>query len=161
MPYDPASSDIRPSEQLPQHLAHRPVYAVPYEQFDGHYVGDTDARYISIGNAQWNEDEVSVKIMRYVGDKWTRQAEELPLHRAIDATVFLIMAVFCTNNGVIRLPPGTFHNQNTDITITMEDRRFGELAAYMAYLDSNLDLLKERLNALVKVLDLARNSGKI
>jgi hypothetical protein len=84
-------------------LDHKPVYALPYEHFDGIYDGDTDVRYISIGMAQYDQDHVSIKTMRHIGTKWTRQAEELPLHRVIDMTLFLAKTLFdCQNGNVTR-----------------------------------------------------------
>jgi len=61
---------------------------VPYERFDGSYAGNTDAKYLSLGLAQWrgpaDPDAVSAKVWRYVEGKWSRMSEELPLHRVID-----------------------------------------------------------------------------
>jgi hypothetical protein len=161
MPYRPRSSAIEPSEELPQHLEHKPVYAFPYEHFDGYYAGKTDTKYISIGIAQYNLDEVSVKTMRYTGEKWTRLAEELPLHRAIDLTLFLAEVIFNADNGVVRIQKGTFYNQNVDISITRENRSYGELASYNAFLDQKHAFLKERLNILADVLNELRKAGKI
>src|SRR3990172_4625209 len=91
MPYstEPPTEEYKPAEELPQHLDHKPVYALPYQHFDGIYADDTDTKFISVGLSQWNADEVSVKAMRYTGEKWSRLAEELPLHRLIDMTIFL------------------------------------------------------------------------
>ncbi|MCX5896128.1 MAG: DUF6530 family protein, partial [Proteobacteria bacterium] len=84
MPYStkPNTTTYDPRKELPLHLDHKPVYALPYEHFD--YVEDTDARFISIGLAQYDPDDVSIKVFRHTGEKWTRQSEELPLHRVID-----------------------------------------------------------------------------
>ena len=91
MPYttNPSNADYVPSEPLPQHLIHKPVYALPYEYFDGIYAGNTDTKYISIGLSQWDPDEVSVKTMRYTGTRWTRLAEEMPLHRVLDLAILI------------------------------------------------------------------------
>jgi len=78
MPYTPLN-EFDPSQVLPQHLQHKPVYALPYQSFDGPFIDSTDMRYISVGIAQYDSEDVSVKTMRHVGGKWTRQAEELPL----------------------------------------------------------------------------------
>ncbi len=157
----PRNPNYEPSEQLPQHLGHRPVYALPYEYFDGIYAGDTDTRYISVGLSQWDPDEVSVKIMRHTGNKWTRLAEEMPLHRAIDMTLFLTKVIFDPQKAGVRIPNGTFLNQDADISITPETRSYGEMSSYSAFLSEHSGLLRDRLNALADVLVSLREKGQI
>lgn len=163
MPYSthPVRVNYAPSEPLPQHLAHKPVYALPYEKFDGIYAGDTDTKYITVGLSQWNLDEVSVKIMRHTGDKWTRLAEEMPLHRAIDMTLFLAKVVFGQQNGRVDIPANTLYRQTADISITSEARSYGEMASYNAFLSEHSELLRERLGALANLLDSLREAGTI
>ncbi len=163
MPYttEPSNTNYNPLEELPQHLAHKPVYALPYEQFDGIYAGDTDTYFLSIGLSQWNPDEVSVKTMRHTGVKWTRQAEEMPLHRAIDITLFLAKVVFDQRHGRVDIPSGTFLNQDAAISITPEIRGYGEMSSYNAFFSEHLELLKDRLNALADVLNSLKETGQI
>ena len=155
MPYtlNPPNAAYSPSEPLPQHLAHKPIYALPYQHFDGIYDADTDVRYISIGIAQYDNDSISIKTMRYTGDKWTRQAEELPLHRVIDMTLFLAKVLFDDQNGTVNIPNDTFVNQGSDITVRKESVSYGELATYKEFLRENEQLLKDRFNTLRNVLD--------
>ena len=155
MPYEthPPTGDYEPSDALPQHLDHKPVFALPYEAFDGQYAGETDVRYVSIGIAQYDAEQVSIKTMRHTGTKWTRQAEELPIHRPIDMTLFLAKALFDAQNGVVTIPAGTFENQSNEITITPEQRNFGELATYNAVLSTLAPAVRARLNALRDVLN--------
>lgn len=163
MPYSisPPRENQMPSVQLPQHLEHKPVYALPYEYFDGMYAGRTDTKYISIGLAQWDPDHVSIKAMRHTGGKWTRQAEELPLHRVIDMTLFVAKVLFDQQNGRVSIPAATFLNQDSDISITSETRSYGEMASYNAFLAENSRLLKARLNALADVLNDLKKAGRI
>lgn len=164
MPYttDPDTTAYNPSQSLPQHLDHKPVYALPYEHFDGIYASDTDMRYISIGTAQYDQDHVSIKTMRHTGSKWTRQAEELPLHRVIDMTLFLAKVVFDARDGRVDIPKGTLQNQaSSNLSIYQEQRSYGELASYHAFLRQNCDLLKERLNVLRDALNDLKTRGKI
>lgn len=47
----------------------------------------TDTKGLSLGLAQWNDRgkvDISAKVWRYTGEKWSRQSEELPLHRVLD-----------------------------------------------------------------------------
>jgi hypothetical protein len=163
MPYSttPHAPAYDPLQPLPQHLDHKPVYALPYEFFDGIYAGNTDIRYISVGLAQYDHDHVSVKTMRHTGAKWTRQAEELPLHRPIDMTLFLAKVIFDTANASLSIPKGTLQNQGSDISIAQEQRSYGELASYNAFLTQNQASLKDRLNALRDTLNDLKNRGKI
>jgi hypothetical protein len=177
MPYQtiPHTTNYDPQVALPQHLDHKPVYALPYEIFDGIYSQDTDLRYISIGIAQYDQDKVSIKTMRHTGGRWTRQAEELPLHRPIDMTLFLAMAIFDSQNGVVNIQNGTFSEyapnpsghyvstriQNSEILITQEQRSYGEMASYDNFINNTGGLLKDRLNKLRDVLNDLKSRGKI
>lgn len=79
--------------KIPTTLKHKPVIvAENYEQVDGRYSGDTDAKGLSLGLAQWNDRgkvEISAKVWRYTGEKWSRQSEELPLHRVLDLAILV------------------------------------------------------------------------
>lgn len=163
MPYSasPPTAEYTPTEELPQHLDHRPVYALPYERFDGIYAGDTDTKYISVGLAQYDPDEVSIKTMRHTSNKWSRLAEELPVHRVIDMTLFLTKVLFDSHGGRVVIPVGTFLNQNAEISITQENRSYGDMASYNAFLARHGRLLKDRLKALAEVLNGLEHAGKI
>jgi len=163
MPFStsPEAPNFIPSQPLPQHLDHKPVFALPYEAFDGPYAGKTDVQYISLGIAQYDPDETSIKTMRYTGTKWTRQAEELPLHRPIDMTLFLAKAVFDSEGGVVGIPTETFDRQTSDITVTREQRNFGENASFEAAVAKIKPSLKKRLNTLLQVLNDLKRDGKI
>lgn len=159
---NPSTQDYEPTDLLPQHLAHKPVYALPYEYFDSAFYPDgTDIRYISIGLAQYDQDDVSVKTMRHTGTKWTRQAEELPIHRPVDMTIFLAKSVFDVSNGTVCFPQGTFEGQSSDVILSPEQRSYGEMASYNAFLDGREQLLKDRLNTLRNTLNDLANRGKI
>lgn len=155
MPYtiNPPNTAYNPSEALPQHLAHKPIYALPYEHFDGIYANHTDVRYITIGIAQYDNESISIKTMRYTGEKWTRQAEELPLHRVIDMALFLAKVLFENQNETVNIPKETFVNQESNILVRRESRSYGELATYKAFLEENQQLLKDRFNTLKNVLN--------
>lgn len=159
LPHDPA---FTPREPLPQHLSHKPVFALPYQAFDGPYAGKTDVRYISVGIAQYDPEEVTVKTMRFVGSKWTRQAEELPLHRPVDMTLFLAKAVFDSQDGIVNIPAGTLDNQTSQIIISQEDTRDpGQMHCYNAAIKRVGPGLQNRLNELRDLLNDLKTQGKI
>ena len=82
--------------KIPTTLKHKPVFVSEnYEQVDGRKAYNSDAKGLSLGLAQWNDRgnvDVSAKVWRYTGEKWSRQSEELPMHRVIDLAILLCRA---------------------------------------------------------------------
>ena len=79
--------------KIPTTLKHKPVFVSEnYDEVDGRYAYKSDAKGLSLGLAQWNDRgrvDVSAKVWRYTGEKWSRQSEELPLHRVADLMILL------------------------------------------------------------------------
>ncbi|WP_028548552.1 DUF6530 family protein [Paenibacillus sp. UNC451MF] len=79
--------------KIPTTLKHKPVVVSEnYEQVDGRYTGNSDAKGLSLGLAQWNDRgkvDISAKVWRYTGEKWSRQSEELPMHRVLDLAILI------------------------------------------------------------------------
>ena len=101
-------------------LKHKPMFLLPYRDYDGPYAGDSDCRFLSLGWAQYDPRSASVKALRHTGERWSRQSEELPLHRAIDAVILLASAINSmagSHLDTIRLPAGTFENQLSGLLI--------------------------------------------
>ena len=97
-------------------LKHRPVLLLPYEKHDGPYAGNTDCLYLSVGWAQYEPRAISVKSLRHTGPndpegRWSRQSEELPIHRALDLALLAANAVRVANGQPITLLGGTLENQ--------------------------------------------------
>ena len=82
--------------KIPTNLKHKPVIVSEnYENIDGRSAYDSDAKGLSLGLAQWNDRgkvDVSAKVWRYTGEKWSRQSEELPMHRVIDLAILVCRA---------------------------------------------------------------------
>ena len=82
--------------KIPTALKHKPVIvAEDYEKVDGRYAYDSDAKGLSLGLAQWNDRgklDISAKVWRHTGEKWSRQSEELPLHRVLDLAILICRA---------------------------------------------------------------------
>ncbi|SHN63562.1 DUF6530 family protein [Desulfitobacterium chlororespirans] len=78
---------------IPTSLKHKPVIISDnYENVDGRYAYQSDAKGLSLGLAQWNDRgkvDISAKVWRYTGEKWSRQSEELPLHRVLDLAILV------------------------------------------------------------------------
>lgn len=95
---------------IPTSLKHKPVITVEnYEHVDGRNAYVSDAKGLSVGLAQWNDRgrvEASAKVWRYTGEKWSRQSEELPLHRVLDLAILIARVVRYRNEESYRFPKG-------------------------------------------------------
>ena len=78
--------------KIPTDLKHKPVIvSEDYGNIDGRY-RNSDAKGLSLGLAQWNDRgkvDISAKVWRYTGEKWSRQSEELPMHRVLDLAILI------------------------------------------------------------------------
>ena len=74
--------------KIPTTLKHKPVLvAEDYPAIDAQA---SDAQGLSLGLAQWNDRgkvDISAKVWRHTGEKWSRQSEELPLSRVLDLAI--------------------------------------------------------------------------
>ena len=81
---------------IPTSLKHKPVIvSEDYENIDGRNAYQSDAKGLSLGLAQWNDRgkvDISAKVWRHTGEKWSRQSEELPLHRVLDLAILVCRA---------------------------------------------------------------------
>lgn len=82
--------------KIPTTLKHKPVIVSEnYENVDGRNAYNSDAKGLSLGLAQWNDRgkiDISAKVWRYTGEKWSRQSEELPFNRVIDLAILICRA---------------------------------------------------------------------
>ncbi|HCT64422.1 MAG TPA: hypothetical protein DIC60_03995 [Lachnospiraceae bacterium] len=82
--------------KIPTTLKHKPVITVEnYENVDGRNAYDSDAKGLSLGLAQWNDRgnvNISAKVWRHTGGKWSRLSEELPMHRVLDLAILVCKA---------------------------------------------------------------------
>lgn len=112
---------------IPTHLNHRPIIKWEnYYKVDGHFKNNTDAQGLSVGLAQWNspnenEPDISVKVWRHTGEKWSRQSEEIPVHRLVDMTSLLCSALMYAEKGVL------LSEEFFSITSSQDDFLLGEL----------------------------------
>jgi hypothetical protein len=79
--------------KIPTELRHKPVIVSDdYDLIDGRNANNTDAKGLSLGLAQWNDRgnlDISAKVWRHTGEKWSRQSEEMPLHRVLDLAILI------------------------------------------------------------------------
>ena len=83
--------------EIPTTLKHKPVITCSdYEHIDGRNAYDSEAKGLSLGLAQWNDRgtvDISAKIWRYTGEKWSRQSEEMPIHRVLDLSILITRTI--------------------------------------------------------------------
>ncbi|VVP26553.1 hypothetical protein PS876_04112 [Pseudomonas fluorescens] len=154
-----AKDNYAVSPSLPMHLDHQPVYAMPYKQFDGWRAGNTDTRYLSIGISQWSADEISLKIMRHK-DKWSRQSEELPLHRVVDSSIFLAKVLLDRHNESIDIEPDLFTNQSHGFRIHKEPITHHDKDQFENAWGRHEPALKDRFDTLYRMLAQLKAQGK-
>lgn len=137
--------------KIPMHLSHRPILTVEgYDQLDGPHAGNTDAAGLSVGIAQWNgpgRNELSAKVWRHTGEKWSRQSEELPLHRVLDLATLVCKAIQSSSGIPVASSDDKFKVSTADS---------GLLAAMGSEIEKNRDALNvslERLKQALRELD--------
>jgi hypothetical protein len=126
--------------RVPQHLKHQPIVVVDDYNIIGEKNKDSDAKGLSIGKSLWNEDEISAKVWRHVEktQRWSRQSEELPLHRVLDLAI-LIVSLYKSNI-----------NQSTSLKETVLNEN--DLLKVQDFLKENEEDLIPRLKELKELL---------
>lgn len=139
----------------PTWLKHTPIYMLPYRPFDGHYAPDTDAIYLSFGLPQWryesdgDEFALSIKSWRKPHERWSRESEELPIHRNVDMTILLAHVLFRTEPSQdVEIPAHTFENQDTPIILKALRELPEESAGHQERCRARLCALRDMLNRL-------------
>jgi hypothetical protein len=129
--------------KAPTHLKHKPIISVnDYEKIDSIYANNSDVKALSIGEAQYDIKQISLKIWRHTGKKWSRQDEEIPIHRNLDLSILLLGSLL---TDVSSKYPSTSLREE----ITKENKVVEIQDNYKA----NENFLKPRLEELKSVLD--------
>lgn len=141
---------------VPTHLQHKPIYTVNgYNWIDNPRNGDSEALGLSIGLAQWNDrmgKDISAKVWRhtkgadgeYDSGKWSRQSEELPLHRVLDLAIFICKVM---ENPNLSAPTAFLEDE-----IKIEQAEMENFEAYTAVLRETLNKENERIDSRMRVL---------
>ena len=154
--------------QIPTTLKHKPVIvAGDHERTDGRYAYHSDAKGLSLGLAQWNDRgrvDISAKVWRHTGEKWSRQSEELPLHRVLDLAILACRARLYFREEGYRYPKGYDPDhpcidrvglQGDAMTVevcTDNDHIDEDIALFRDALARDDELLGERLAVLARIL---------
>ena len=129
--------------RVPEHLGHKPIIGVDnYDRIDGRYANNTDAKAISIGKAQWNTEDISAKVWRHTGEKWTRQSEELPIHRVLDLAILILSSYIREDEN------GRSKTTLNEVVINHE-----EISTLQKYLNDNKEYLEPRILELKNLLE--------
>lgn len=115
-----------------------------YDKVDGMYRNNTDAKALSIGYAQWDNNELSMKVWRK-RKRWSPQSEELPLHRNLDLTILLLHVLFDETPN-----PDSFLVKAQ--TLFSEDQK-GGIEEIKKYYQKNKSFLEPRLKELRELLN--------
>ena len=137
-------------KEIPTHLSHKPIVKLEgYSQIDGRFAGKTDAEGLSIGLAQWSDFDtmgLSAKVWRYTGEKWSRQSEELPIHRVFDLASLLCASMSYAKNETLPI----CDDFKIDLTKNSQliDVLKGGMLKDQKYLDESLTRLSKYLKTL-------------
>lgn len=153
--------------RIPTTLKHKPVIVSDnYENVDGRYAYNTDAKGLSLGLAQWNDRgkvDISAKVWRYTGEKWSRQSEELPLHRVLDLAILVCRAklhfreayrhekLYDEKNPVIDRV-GLQGDAMTVAFCTDNEKLDEDIKLFIQALSNDDELIGERLSTLSRIL---------
>jgi len=153
--------------KIPTSLKHKPVIVSEnYSNVDGRQAYESDAKGLSLGLAQWNDRgnvDISAKVWRHTGEKWSRQSEELPLHRVLDLAILIARTklhfrdayryekLYDPDNPVIdRI--GLQGDAMTVAVCTENEKIDQDLQLFQEALIKDDELLAERLRILARIL---------
>jgi len=135
--------------KIPTTLKHKPVVAVEdYEKVDGRQAYDSEAKGLSLGLAQWNDRgrvDVSAKVWRHTGGKWSRQSEELPMHRVIDMAILVCSTKRYFSESYRRSEPYDKENPRIDRIGLQGDAMSVEICTGNPMIDQDIELFQEAL----------------
>lgn len=153
--------------KIPTILKHKPVIiSENYENIDGKNAFHSDAKGLTLGLAQWNDRgkvDISAKVWRYTGEKWSRQSEELPLHRVLDLAILIVRTEQYFRDAAQSKNPYNNRNPQIDsiglqgedmnISVCTDNERIDEdIQLFRQALAGEEAIVDERLHALSRLL---------
>lgn len=153
--------------KIPTSLKHKPVIVSEnYENVDGRYAYNSDTKGLSLGLAQWNDRgkvDISAKAWRYTGEKWSRQSEELPLHRVLDLAILICRSrlyfadsyrypkLYNPENPIIDRVG--LQGDAMTVSVCVDNEKIDEdIKLFQQALSDDDELLSERLHTLSRIL---------
>jgi hypothetical protein len=104
--------------------------------------GNTDAKALSIGRSQYDENQLALKVWRNNDDKWHRQSEELPISRNLDLSILFLAALSADLST---------HFSKSGLRETVDSP--GDVPKIKEYYGKNRRYLEPRLKELKRLLD--------
>jgi len=154
--------------KIPVELKHKPIIiSEDYNLIDGRNdPKKTDAQGLSIGLAQWNQRgnvDISAKVWRWTGKKWSRQSEEMPLHRVLDLAILVCRTKLYFKNlyadknksypNYPKLDRIAIQGKALNVDVCTENPQIEEdMKLFDDYLHKNDEIMSERLKILSKLL---------
>jgi hypothetical protein len=154
--------------KIPSNLKHKPVVVSQnYENVDGRQAYQSEAKGLSLGLAQWNDRgrvDISAKVWRHTGGKWSRQSEELPLHRVLDLSILVLRGLRFFREESYRYPAGYdeqkpvldrigLQGDAMTVEICTDNEMIGEdIRLFSQALSNDDEILSERLSVLSRML---------
>lgn len=136
-------------KKAPEDCKHKPIVSVAdYDQMDGPYAGQTDVCALSLGWAQYNNEDISMKVWRHTGKRWSRQSEELPIHRNLDLTILFLDILFGNP-----INPDSFLIKGKHQVTEDQD---GGINTIRQYYEDNKDILEPRLKEIKHLLEILK-----
>ena len=161
--------------KIPTTLKHKPVIVSEnYENVDGRNAYNSDAKGLSLGLAQWNDRgkvDISAKVWRYTGEKWSRQSEELPLHRVLDLAILILRSqlhfreayryekLYDTKNTVIDRVGMQGDAMNVEVC-TDNEKIDEDIKLFRQALSDDDEIIGERLSILARLLNEMGYNGR-
>ncbi|MEQ8531369.1 MAG: DUF6530 family protein [Imperialibacter sp.] len=125
----------------PKHLEHKPIMSV--NNYDEKVEIGSDAKALSIGKAQYNKQEYTVKVWRRPGNRWSRQSEEVPIQRVLN---MCILAVSSMN-----IKEGNSESNSSLKEVVDVDEK--SMDAYKKFIKDNHECLSKKLEELRHHID--------
>ncbi len=136
--------------EVPKKLSHKPIISVNhYDKIDGLYANNTDTKALSIGKAQYDNEEISLKVWRRDDNGWKRGSEELPIHRNLDLSILFLSSLLTETSS--KFPKSVLREDIVDIE---------NMEIIKDYYENKKQFLKPRLQELQRLLnDFLENKG--
>jgi hypothetical protein len=153
--------------KIPTTLKHKPVIVCEnYENVDGRSAYNSEAKGLSLGLAQWNDRgkvDISAKVWRYTGEKWSRQSEEMPLHRVLDLAILVCRTKLyfqeayryekLYDNGQPDIDRIGLQGDAMTVAVCTDNEKIDEdIALFRQALSNDDEILGERLIILARIL---------
>lgn len=153
--------------KIPATLEYAPVMVSEnYNQVDGRLAGNSEVKGLSLGLDRRNDSgkvNISAKVWSHIGEEWSEQSEELPLHRVLDLSLLICRSLehfrdayryehlYDPQESVIDRVG--LQGSSMKVEICTDNENINEdIRLFSQALSNDDELIGERLRALAKIL---------